>query len=191
MPSDPLNLEPKNGDFVDYIESLQASSQKNLDGITPPMTADDRCGDRPPMTADHHIGLPPNAAGRADDGISLKDLIAAFRRKTGMPKASPQDSSREAALARMESSANPNAPEPVIAKPKKLDPAAKFAVSICWMLGFMGTAIGVNEDQPAVLMFSAFVFFVGVILAVKFNSTAQNGGQSAFGKRRINRAGRK
>ena len=82
MPSDPLNLEPKNGDFVDYIESLQASSQKNLDGITPP------------MTADHHIGLPPNAAGRADDGISLKDLIAAFRRKTGMPKASPQDSSR-------------------------------------------------------------------------------------------------
>ena len=98
MPSDPLNLEPKNGDFVDYIESLQASSQKNLDGITPP------------MTADHHIGLPPNAAGRADDGISLKDLIAAFRRKTGMPKASPQDSSREAALARMESSANPNAP---------------------------------------------------------------------------------
>ena len=38
MPSDPLNLEPKNGDFVDYIESLQASSQKNLDGITPPMT---------------------------------------------------------------------------------------------------------------------------------------------------------
>ena len=40
MPSDPLNLEPKNGDFVDYIESLQASSQKNLDGITPPMTAD-------------------------------------------------------------------------------------------------------------------------------------------------------
>ena len=84
MPSDPLNLEPKNGDFVDYIESLQASSQKNLDGITPP------------MTADHHIGLPPNAAGRADDGISLKDLIAAFRRKTGMPKASPQDSSREA-----------------------------------------------------------------------------------------------
>ena len=122
MPSDPLNLEPKNGDFVDYIESLQASSQKNLDGITPP------------MTADHHIGLPPNAAGRADDGISLKDLIAAFRRKTGMPKASPQDSSREAALARMESSANPNAPEPVIAKPKKLDPAAKFAVSICWML---------------------------------------------------------
>lgn len=106
MPSDPLNLEPKNGDFVDYIESLQASSQKNLDGITPP------------MTADHHIGLPPNAAGRADDGISLKDLIAAFRRKTGMPKASPQDSSREAALARMESSANPNAPEPVIAKPK-------------------------------------------------------------------------
>jgi hypothetical protein len=46
MPSDPLNLEPKNGDFVDYIESLQASSQKNLDGITPP------------MTADHHIGLP-------------------------------------------------------------------------------------------------------------------------------------
>ena len=54
MPSDPLNLEPKNGDFVDYIESLQASSQKNLDGITPP------------MTADHHIGLPPNAAGRAD-----------------------------------------------------------------------------------------------------------------------------
>ena len=56
MPSDPLNLEPKNGDFVDYIESLQASSQKNLDGITPP------------MTADHHIGLPPNAAGRADDG---------------------------------------------------------------------------------------------------------------------------
>ncbi|MFR4553163.1 MAG: hypothetical protein ACLT49_08005 [Sutterella wadsworthensis] len=48
MPSDPLNLEPKNGDFVDYIESLQASSQKNLDGITPP------------MTADHHIGLPPN-----------------------------------------------------------------------------------------------------------------------------------
>ena len=107
MPSDPLNLEPKNGDFVDYIESLQASSQKNLDGITPP------------MTADHHIGLPPNAAGRADDGISLKDLIAAFRRKTGMPKASPQDSSREAALARMESSANPNAPEPVIAKPKK------------------------------------------------------------------------
>mgnify|MGYP000228873758 FL=1 len=69
MPSDPLNLEPKNGDFVDYIESLQASSQKNLDGITPP------------MTADHHIGLPPNAAGRADDGISLKDLIAAFRRK--------------------------------------------------------------------------------------------------------------
>lgn len=22
MPSDPLNLEPKNGDFVDYIESL-------------------------------------------------------------------------------------------------------------------------------------------------------------------------
>lgn len=28
MPSDPLNLEPKNGDFVDYIESLQASSQK-------------------------------------------------------------------------------------------------------------------------------------------------------------------
>ena len=60
MPSDPLNLEPKNGDFVDYIESLQASSQKNLDGITPP------------MTADHHIGLPPNAAGRADDGISLK-----------------------------------------------------------------------------------------------------------------------
>ena len=160
MPSDPLNLEPKNGDFVDYIESLQASSQKNLDGITPP------------MTADHHIGLPPNAAGR-------------------MPKASPQDSSREAALARMESSANPNAPEPVIAKPKKLDPAAKFAVSICWMLGFMGTAIGVNEDQPAVLMFAAFVFFVGVILAVKFNSTAQNGGQSAFGKRRINRAGRK
>ena len=145
----------------------------------------------PPMTADHHIGLPPNAAGRADDGISLKDLIAAFRRKTGMPKASPQDSSREAALARMESSANPNAPEPVIAKPKKLDPAAKFAVSICWMLGFMGTAIGVNEDQPAVLMFAAFVFFVGVILAVKFNSTAQNGGQSAFGKRRINRAGRK
>lgn len=108
-----------------------------------------------------------------------------------MPKASPQDSSREAALARMESSANPNAPEPVIAKPKKLDPAAKFAVSICWMLGFMGTAIGVNEDQPAVLMFAAFVFFVGVILAVKFNSTAQNGGQSAFGKRRINRAGRK
>lgn len=179
MPSDPLNLEPKNGDFVDYIESLQASSQKNLDGITPP------------MTADHHIGLPPNAAGRADDGISLKDLIAAFRRKTGMPKASSQDSSREAALARMESSANPNAPEPVIAKPKKLDPAAKFAVSICWMLGFMGTAIGVNEDQPAVLMFAAFVFFVGVILAVKFNSTAQNGGQSAFGKRRINRAGRK
>lgn len=85
MPSDPLNLEPKNGDFVDYIESLQASSQKNLDGITPP------------MTADHHIGLPPNAAGRADDGISLKDLIAAFRRKTGMPKSSPQDSSREAA----------------------------------------------------------------------------------------------
>lgn len=168
MPSDPLNLEPKNGDFVDYIESLQASSQKNLD-----------------------VGLPPNAAGRADDGISLKDLIAAFRRKTGMPKASPQDSSREAALARMESSANPNAPEPVIAKPKKLDPAAKFAVSICWMLGFMGTAIGVNEDQPAVLMFAAFVFFVGVILAVKFNSTAQNGGQSAFGKRRINRAGRK
>lgn len=167
MPSDPLNLEPKNGDFVDYIESLQASSQKN------------------------HIGLPPNADGRADDGISLKDLIAAFRRKTGMPKASPQDSSREAALARMESSANPNAPEPVIAKPKKLDPAAKFAVSICWMLGFMGTAIGVNEDQPAVLMFAAFVFFVGVILAVKFNSTAQNGGQSAFGKRRINRAGRK
>ena len=165
MPSDPLNLEPKNGDFVDYIESLQASSQKNLDGITPP------------ITADHHI--------------SLKDLIAAFRRKTGMPKASPQDSSREAALARMESSANPNAPEPVIAKPKKLDPAAKFAVSICWMLGFMGTAIGVNEDQPAVLMFAAFVFFVGVILAVKFNSTAQNGGQSAFGKRRINRAGRK
>ena len=165
MPSDPLNLEPKNGDFVDYIESLQANSQKNLDGITPPMTA--------------------------DDGISLKDLIAAFRRKTGMPKASPQDSSREAALARMESSANPNAPEPVIAKPKKLDPAAKFAVSICWMLGFMGTAIGVNEDQPAVLMFAAFVFFVGVILAVKFNSTAQNGGQSAFGKRRINRAGRK
>ena len=164
MPSDPLNLEPKNGDFVDYIESLQASSQKNLDGITPP------------MTADHHIGLPPNAAGRAD---------------AGMPKASPQDSSREAALARMESSANPNAPEPVIAKPKKLDPAAKFAVSICWMLGFMGTAIGVNEDQPAVLMFAAFVFFVGVILAVKFNSTAQNGGQSAFGKRRINRAGRK
>ena len=155
MPSDPLNLEPKNGDFVDYIESLQASSQKNL------------------------------------DGISLKDLIAAFRRKTGMPKASPQDSSREAALARMESSANPNAPEPVIAKPKKLDPAAKFAVSICWMLGFMGTAIGVNEDQPAVLMFAAFVFFVGVILALKFNSTAQNGGQSAFGKRRINRAGRK
>ena len=55
----------------------------------------------------------------------------------------------------------------------------------------MGTAIGVNEDQPAVLMFAAFVFFVGVILAVKFNSTAQNGGQSAFGKRRINRAGRK
>ena len=38
MPSDPLNLEPKNGDFVDYIESLQASSQKNLDGITPPKT---------------------------------------------------------------------------------------------------------------------------------------------------------
>ncbi|MFR4553164.1 MAG: hypothetical protein ACLT49_08010 [Sutterella wadsworthensis] len=35
-------------------------------------------------------------------------------------------------------------PEPVIAKPKKLDPA-KFAVSICWMLGFMGTAIGVNK----------------------------------------------
>ena len=33
MPSDPLNLEPKNGDFVDYIESLQASSQKNLDGF--------------------------------------------------------------------------------------------------------------------------------------------------------------
>ena len=59
MPSDPLNLEPKNGDFVDYIESLQASSQKNLDGITPP------------MTADHHIGLPPNAAGRADDGDGL------------------------------------------------------------------------------------------------------------------------
>ena len=59
MPSDPLNLEPKNGDFVDYIESLQASSQKNLDGITPP------------MTADHHIGLPPNAAGRADDGQRL------------------------------------------------------------------------------------------------------------------------
>ena len=26
MPSDPLNLEPKNGDFVDYIESLQALS---------------------------------------------------------------------------------------------------------------------------------------------------------------------
>ena len=77
MPSDPLNLEPKNGDFVDYIESLQASSQKNLDGITPP------------MTADHHIGLPPNAAGRADDGISLKDLIAAFRRKTGMPTYPP------------------------------------------------------------------------------------------------------
>ena len=146
MPSDPLNLEPKNGDFVDYIESLQASSQKNLDGITPP------------MTADHHIGLPPNADGRADDGISLKDLIAAFRRKTGMPKASPQDSSREAALARMESSANPNAPEPVIAKPKKLDPAAKFAVSICWMLGFMGTAIGV-KGAIVPLVFGCAPFF--------------------------------
>lgn len=80
---------------------------------------------------------------------------------------------------------------PSLQNPKKLDPAAKFAVSICWMLGFMGTAIGVNEDQPAVLMFAAFVFFVGVILAVKFNSTAQNGGQSTFGKRRITRAGRK
>ena len=44
MPSDPLNLEPKNGDFVDYIESLQARSQKNLDGITPPMTADHPIG---------------------------------------------------------------------------------------------------------------------------------------------------
>ncbi len=62
MPSDPLNLEPKNGDFVDYIESLQASSQKNLDGITPP------------MTADHHIGRPPNAAGRADDRHRLSLL---------------------------------------------------------------------------------------------------------------------
>jgi len=47
-------------------------------------------------------------------------------------------------------------------------------VSICWMLGFMGTAIGVNEDQPAVLMFAAFVFFVGVILAVDSKNDEAN-----------------
>jgi len=45
----------------------------------------------------------------------------------------------------------------------------------------MGTAIGVNEDQPAVLMFAAFVFFVGVILAVKFNSTAQTADKAPSG----------
>ena len=169
MPSDPLNLEPKNGDFVDYIESLQASSQKNLDGITPP------------MTADHHIGLPPNAAGRADDGISLKDLIAAFRRKTGMPQLRPRIRAEKPPWRGWSRRPTPMLLNPSHCKTQKLDPAAKFAVSICWMLGFMGTAIGVNEDQPAVLMFAAFVFFVGVILASNSIRQRRTADKSASG----------
>ena len=126
----------------------------------------------------------------------MKDLVSALKRKASAPRPQAPDPSREAALARMESSANPEAAAPAEPKKKKSDPAANFLVSIFWMVAFMGISIGVDQDEPAAVIIAVAAFFVGVFLSIKFGvapkfgKTKRTSGLSSSAWGRSRRGGR-
>lgn len=169
-PSDPLNL-PKRRLFRTTSNRRRPARRKS-DGITlprrlQPITTSVRCQTLPdePMTASvqrFDRGLPP---------------------KTGMPKVSRRIRAEKLPCA-MESSANPNALEPVIAKPKN-STRSQIAVSICWMLGFMGTPSVPHRRSACRTDVSGLVFFCHVIPATPIRQR-RTADKAPFWKRRIN-----
>lgn len=147
--SDPLSLEPRNGDFVAYIEALQAGKIKPSDGAQPPAAAP----------------LPPVRKGKDQDGIGLGDLIGALRRKPG---STPAQKRAGSAVERMERSARvETAAAKAPPRRQKADPAAQFISSAFCLFGLMGLIIGIDEGNPPVLIFAGFAVFVGLLIQVQ------------------------
>lgn len=146
--SDPLSLEPKNGDYVEYINALQAGKIKSLEGIAPPAA---------PAPERRTLG--------GDEGVGVRDLIGAFRRKVGVP--APADAARTAAIERMERASSPAAPAPQRQKRVRIDPGARFAASAFGLFGLMGLLVGLDSGEPPVMMFGAFAVFISILMHVK------------------------
>lgn len=141
--TDPLNLEPPDGDYVRYIESLQTRGAVDLKPLEPEDFAQDN--------------ETPEKGGGALAGL-LKAL--------NLPGASPRDESREQALARMEAaSAGENPVAASVPKPKKrIDPALKFISSAFAMFGLMGMLAGLESGENAPVIFGAFAVFISAVL---------------------------
>ena len=156
MSQDPLSLEPPNGDYVRYIDGLQAG----------------RVTDLRPLEADEPASALPDAANDKGDGLSMRDLIKALRKEEAADDCAQT-------IARMESSAQPPAPAPAPRR-KKADPWQRFITSAVLILGMMGILIGVDSNEFAPIIFGVFAVFAGTFIqiALKLQSKRTASGEA-------------
>ena len=126
--TDPLNLEPPDGDYVRYIESLQ----KRGTGSLKPLEPEDFMGG---------TEVPEKSAP------SLKSLLKTLH----IPGTSGEDESRRKALARMEEASRgaTQSPAALPARKAKVDPALKFVSTAFAMFGLIGIVAGADSGDEA------------------------------------------
>lgn len=142
MSQDPLSLEPPNGDYVRYIDGLQAGKITDLR----------------PLEAGEPASALSDASDAKGNGLSMRDLIKALRRQEAADDCAQT-------IARMESSAQPPAPPPAPRR-KKADPWQRFITSAMLILGMMGILIGVDSNEVAPIIFGVFACFAGTFIQI-------------------------
>lgn len=152
--TDPLNLEPPDGDYVRYIESLQTRDA----GALKPLEPEDFI---------EGTEAPKNSEAR------LKKLL----RTLHIPGTSGEDESRRKALARMEEASRgaDQSPAALPAKKAKVDPALKFVSTSFAMFGLIGIIAGADSGEEAPIIFGVFAILISAFLQLngRFGSQAR------------------
>ena len=155
--TDPLNLEPPDGDYVRYIESLQ----KRGTGSLKPLEPEDFMGG---------TEVPEKSAP------SLKSLLKTLH----IPGTSGEDESHRKALARMEEASRgaTQSPAALPARKAKVDPALKFVSTAFAMFGLIGIVAGADSGDEAPIIFGVFAILISAFLQLngRFGTTSRTTG---------------
>ena len=155
--TDPLNLEPPDGDYVRYIESLQ----KRGTGSLKPLEPEDFMGG---------TQMPEKS------GPSLKSLLKTLH----IPGTSGEDESRRKALARMEEASRGDSQSPAALpnKKAKVDPALRFVSTAFAMFGLIGIVAGADSGDEAPIIFGVFAILISAFLQLngRFGTTSRTTG---------------
>lgn len=165
---DPLGLEPADGDFVKYVEAMQASQADALRAAN--------------LGAASGIEAP--AAADKSDGVGLSDLIAALKRTVARERARDAAEAQAAAKAAQSNAAalpagevaprrrsvldefrgKPARPAQTSTRRRRNQPL-QFIAAVCTMFGAFAAFVGVQEGLPEFVANGLAVCVFGLILA--------------------------